>query len=408
MVNDFESAIVYFLQAIQLKPDDAGLHNAIGYAFFKMGRMDDSLRSFQRAIAISPDCAEAYFNCGNLHYAMRRVEDAIAMFDKSLHIKPDDQSVVFNKSLALLLSGDLRQGMQMYEARWREKNQRKVIREFKKPQWTGDQSLNGKTILLHHEQGMGDTIQFSRYARILAQSGASIILMVQDPLVGLFKNLGDDIEVIGDGLVLPEFDYHCPLLSLPNAFRTDLHSIPLNNAYLSSDSEKIDYWKSRLGKKSELRIGLVWSGNSTHHNDRNRSISLKTLLPFLPDGIQYVSLQKELPQQDKSAMQSTSKIIHFGEELREWSQTAALCSCMDLVISVDTAVAHLSGALGKDCWVLIPYIPDWRWMLDRSDTPWYSSLLLFRQQEAGKWYSVLDEIKARLIELRSSFDINLC
>ena len=274
-------------------------------------------------------------------------------------------------------------------------------RPFTQPLWLGTESLAGKTILLHSEQGLGDTIQFCRYAQLVAELGARVLMEVPEPLVGLLKDVRGVSHVIVRGSPLPTFDYHCPLLSLPLAFKTNLNSIPCSTKYVHADPVKLTHWTSRLGEKRHPRIGLVWSGRTEQKNDHNRSIALAALIPHLPADCQYVSLQKEVRKIDKPMLESSTNILHFGDELHDFTDTAALCELMDVVISVDTSVAHLSGALGQPTWVLLSFNPDWRWLLERDDSPWYPSIKLYRQPRVGDWDSVLVKLTADLAQLRS-------
>jgi hypothetical protein len=248
---------------------------------------------------------------------------------------------------------------------------------------------------LHAEQGLGDTIQFCRYAKLVKALGARVVLEVPQALLRLLSGL-EGVDVLTEkGQALPAFDYHCPLLSLPLAFKTDMTNIPSPKPYLAASPQKCEEWARRLGVKGKPRVGLVWSGRTEHQNDHNRSLTLEQLLPILPVGCEYVSLQKEVREADKPVLEGCD-IRHYGEELKDFTDTAALCELMDLVISVDTSVAHLAGALGKSTWVLLPYAPDWRWLLDRDDSPWYESLKLYRQAEDSSWGPVLERVSKDL------------
>jgi ADP-heptose:LPS heptosyltransferase len=257
--------------------------------------------------------------------------------------------------------------------------------------------LNGKTILIYAEQGLGDTIQFCRYVSLVSNLGAKVLLEVQAPLVKLLSSIDDYVNVIPRGGALPSFHYQCPLLSLPLAFQTTLETIPKVSKYIQADEKKVIDWEARLGKQNNLRVGIVWSGSLDHSNDQNRSIPLSELIAYLPPNFDYVCLQKELREGDKEALLQHPEIRWFGEDLNDFSDTAALCELMDVVVSVDTSVAHLAGALGKKAWVLIPFSPDWRWLLDRKDSPWYRSIKLFRQEEMGDWSSALRNVENELI-----------
>jgi len=332
---------------------------------------------------------------------LKQFDAAVTSFDKAIDLKPDFAEAYWNKSLTLLLTGDFDQGWRLYEWRWEREFPTSPIRNFQQPLWLGNETLAGKTILLHAEQGLGDTIQFSRYASLVADLGAHVIMEVAKPLLGLFAGLAGVSRLIAKGSPLPVFDYHCPLLSLPLAFKTELGSIPFPQQYLHVDASRLEQWSQTLGEKTRPRVGLVWSGSTTLINDHNRSIPLSLLIPQLPPDYQYVSLQKEVRDNDRPILQASTDILHFGDELSDFSDTAALCELMDVVISVDTSVAHLSGALGRPTWVLLPFVPEWRWLLDRDDSPWYASMKLYRQNTAGDWDSVFARVRADLPKMHS-------
>jgi ADP-heptose:LPS heptosyltransferase len=260
----------------------------------------------------------------------------------------------------------------------------------------GQAPVAGKTILLYHEQGMGDTIQFARYSEALSKEGAHVIIQVQAPLVPLMRGMAGTERVIGPKDPLPPFQLQCPLMSLPLAFGARLENIPAKVPYLSVPSEWIAAWTERLGTAAAPRVGIAWSGNPKHGNDQNRSIALKELLPLLSAGVEVVSLQKDVSEADRDVLKAHPQIQDFGAAIRDFADTAALMSLLDLVISVDTAPVHLAGALGKPVWVLLPFSPDWRWMLDREDSPWYPTARLFRQPAFGDWHSVIRRIAEEL------------
>jgi hypothetical protein len=306
--------------------------------------------------------------------------------------------------LCHLLLGNFKDGWQGYEWRWKNKSIKsfKSNRSFPQPLWLGAESLAEKTILLHAEQGLGDTIQFCRYIPLVAQLGAKVILEVQRPLLKLFKDLEGVSQIIAAGDMLPAFDYQCPLLSLPLAFKTELHTIPPIAQHITSDTDKVTKWQTKLGEKTQPRVGLVWSGSAGHQNDHNRSLSLSQLLSHLPSNIEYVCLQKEIRAIDKELLAQHTQIKYFGDALEDFTDTAALCELVDLVISVDTSVAHLAGTLGKPAWVLVTLTPDWRWLLERDDSPWYPSVKVYRQDKANDWNGVLDRARS---DLEKRFDL---
>jgi hypothetical protein len=269
-------------------------------------------------------------------------------------------------------------------------------RDFSQPNWLGTDAIGGKTILLHGEQGLGDAIQFSRYAPLVAASGARVIVEVDESLRELVSSLAGVSQCVAKGNVLPTFDLHCSLLSLPLAFGTRLETIPATTSYLHAPASGVANWGVRLGPKKRPRIGLVWSGSPQNLNDSNRSIGLPALLPLLDLAATFVSLQRDVRAGDAPLLQERSEILPCGGALRSFSDTAALISNLDLVITVDTAVAHLVGALGRPVWILLPFIPDWRWLRDRNDSPWYPTARLFRQTAARDWSGVVDRIHAAL------------
>jgi len=391
-------AIEFLSKAIKINPQFAPCYNNIGLALKELNRLDEALASYDKAINIIPDYAEAYFNRGNTLKELMRLDEAVESYDKAIAIKADDASAHWNLSLCHLLNGNFNSGWQEYEWGWAT-NQRGSKRSFPQPLWLGVESLKDKTILLHDEQGLGDTIQFCRYAPLVAERGAKVVLEVQRPLVKLLKNLEGVSQTIAKGDTLPAFDYQCPVMSLPLAFKTELNTIPPVSKNITSNDEMTIKWQTELGEKVKPRVGLVWSGSTTHVNDHNRSLTLSHLLPYLPSHMEYVCLQKELRDIDKVALEKNPHIQFYGDALEDFTDTAALCDLMDIVISVDTSVAHLAPSLGKQTWVLLPYSPDWRWLLDRDDSPWYPSVKLFRQEKIGNWNGVLDRLKVDLLKI---------
>jgi Glycosyltransferase family 9 (heptosyltransferase) len=298
-----------------------------------------------------------------------------------------------------LLIGDFDRGWVKYEWRWKTESLALPKRNFSQPLWLGAEALDGKAILLHSDQGFGDTIQFCRYVPLVAERGARVILEVPRPLRELMSTLTGAEQIVSSGNPLPDFDMHCPLLSLPLAFGPQLETIPAATPYLRASSQSLMNWDTRLGSKHHRRIGLVWSGSPTHKNDQNRSIRLSSLLSLLDIEATFVSLQKDVRDDDVTILKNRSDLLHFGDALENFSDTAALISNLDVVISVDTSVAHLAGALAKPVWVLLPFVPDWRWLLDRNDSPWYPTARLFRQDDARAWDNVIARVHAALYEL---------
>jgi hypothetical protein len=391
----FEEAIANYEKAIKIEPNYAEAYLNCGNVFREIKRLDKAISKFEKIIAINPNYAEAYLNYGLILEEFKRFDEAIANYEKAIAIKPDFAAAHWNLSLCNLLTGNFQDGWQNYEWRWMNKEALSFQdkRNFLQPLWINGETLTDKTILIYAEQGLGDTIQFCRYLPEVALQSKKVIFEVQRNLVKLFNNLGNNIQIIAKGDNLPSFDVQCPLLSLPLAYKTELHTIPPIPKVITSDLQKLTKWKTILGRKTSLRVGLAWSGNSIHKNDHNRSLSLSQLLSYLPPNIDYVCLQNELRDGDKELLERHCEIKYFGHLLEDFSDTAELCELMDIVISVDTSVAHLAGMLGKPTWVLLPFIPDWRWLLDRDDNPWYPSAKLYRQEKVGDWKSVLEKVK---------------
>jgi hypothetical protein len=364
---------------------------------FESGQLDEALACIDQALAIDPDNAVVHANRGIALVALCRLPEALASFDKAVGLEPGYAEAYFGRAVARLLSGDFAQGWVDFEWRWKRTNGPAGLqrREFAQPLWLGDKSLIGKTLLVHAELGLGDTLQFCRYVTPLAELGATVILQVQSPLVELLAELHGVSRVMTEGQPLPALDYHCPLLSLPLAFKTELNSIPAERKYLRADPAKVAQWKSRMDDPGGPRVGLVWRGDPNNRDDRHRSLALIDLLQELPADCRYYSLQKQLSESEKRLFRAHPTALCLADEL-DFTETAAVCECLDLVISVDTSVAHLSAALGKLTWILLPFSPDCRWLLSRADSPWYPTVKLYRQESIGEWRRVLTRVAGDL------------
>ena len=316
-MKQLDAAVGSYDMAIGIKPDFAEAYGNRGLVLQELGQLDAALASCNNAIAIKPDSAEAYSNRGLVLQELKQLDAALASYEKTIAIDPDYPEAHFNKSLALMLSGNFNEGWRLYEWRWQSKGHAAPKRNFTQPLWLGNEPLNGKTLLLHSEQGLGDTIQFCRYAKLASELGARVILEVPKPLVALLNGLEGVAEMIEKGQQIPSFDLHCPLLSLPLAFRTDFANMPSAQAYLHSDASKTETWAMKLGAKKKLRVGLAWSGNTGHKNDHNRSIPLSRILPYLSDSCDYFSLQKDLRDADRATLEAQSRVEHFGDMLGE-------------------------------------------------------------------------------------------
>ncbi len=426
----FDEAIASYDRAIALRPDYAASHNNRGVALRALGRYEEALESYDRAVEFKADYADAVTNRANTLRELNRFEEALAYCDRAINMQPDHADAHNNRGIALhglrrfdesiesyqeaislrpdlasahvnlalcqLIIGDFERGFRGYERRWKNDDFPSPRRNFSQPLWLGREDISGRTILLHAEQGLGDTIQFCRYAALVADTGARVALEVHAPLKFLLADLKGIDRIVAKGEALPDFDVHCPLLSLPLAFETRLDTIPAAVPYITPSPSAAAAWDEMLGPRTGPRVGLVWSGNAIFKNDHNRTIGLAALRPLLKPDISFVSLQKDIRDDDRLVLEELAMIRHFGDDLLDFSDTAALTSLMDLVISVDTSVAHLAGAMGVPTWVLLPEIPDWRWLLNRDDSPWYPSVRLFRQRTQGDWAPVIDDIAQAL------------
>jgi tetratricopeptide (TPR) repeat protein len=430
-LKELEAALASYDRAIAIKGDHAQAHSNRGAVLRELARPQEALASYDRAIEICPDHAEGYFNRGTVLKALMQWDEALASYERAIALKPDyaaaycDRAGVlmevgrvdaalasynraiaiqsdfpeaqYNRSLALLLTGDYESGWLNYEWRWNNADRLSLQRRtFSQPLWLGKESIAGKRLLIYSEQGLGDALQFCRFAKGAAFMGATVILEVQRTLAPLLARVEGISQVISDGDPLPKFDYHCPLLSLPLALGTTIDTIPATTRYLRSDAAKVAWWRTRLGRRTRPRIGLAWSGNPNQGNDHNRSLRMAEWVAHLPRQFQYISLQKDVRAADEEVLAANPWIWRLDRELKDFGDTAALCECLDLVISVCTSVAHLSAALGRPTWVLLPFNPDWRWLLDRDDSPWYPTATLYRQQTIGSWECVLERVASEL------------
>jgi tetratricopeptide (TPR) repeat protein len=396
-----EEAVHSYSEAIRRKPDYAYAYCNRGYVQHRLGQLAESLSSYDNAITLGPTDALAHYNRALLLQDCSRWEEALASYAQAIAINPEFPEARYNRALTLLLVGKFHDGWQAFEWRWNNAQRLGIgeLRQFEQPLWLGETSLAGKRLLIHSEQGLGDALQFCRYATLSAILGATVIMEAQEPLLGLLSSLEGVSELIPKGQRVPAFDYHCPLMSLPLAFKTTLDTIPAPPKYLRSDSGKIAQWRNRLGEARRPRIGLTWSGNPNNPVDARRSIALADWIAHLPSEFEYFRLQTQLRPADRVTMDSTDCIFSFEDfdnGALDFSGTAALCECMDLVITVDTSLAHCSGALGRPTWVLLPFLPDWRWLLDRADSPWYPTMRLYRQKRPGDWAEVLSRVATDL------------
>jgi tetratricopeptide (TPR) repeat protein len=427
-------ALAHYTRVLEIRPELADAFSNRGNVFLAMGRLEEALRDYDHAIALRPGLAMAYNNRANTLQELWRYEEAIADYDRALRLdpglaaahsnrgnslkklnrlpeavqsyanalalKPDNVKANFNAALARLLQGDFARGWRQYEWRWKDELKHRQ-RHYPQPLWLGGgdfSELAGKAVLVYFEQGFGDTLQFCRYASVLARHGARVLLEVQPPLFALLRNLDGVSRLLQSRAAggPPDFELHCPLMSLPLAFGTDEAGIPQKTPYVFADTAKAARWQARLGTYPGPRVGLVSAGSATHRNDASRSLPLAQLLGAVPPGWTGVCLHKELRSADAALWAEHRELLFFGPELHDFAETAALVAGLDLVLTVDTSVAHLAAAMGKPTWVMLPFSPDWRWQLERTDSPWYPSVRLFRQTAPGDWAGVLAQVAAAM------------
>ncbi len=431
-LGQFERALTSYDEGLRIAPDDGELRNRRGVALLQLKRPAEALKDFERVLAAAPQNVDALGNRGNALFKLNRPAQAIAVYDQALELAPENAQLLTNRAIALrrldrphealmsvtsalllnpdfasarfvdaavrLTLGDFAAGWRGYEARWGGALAAQR-RNFAAPLWLGEEALAGKTILLHAEQGFGDTIQFVRYAPLVAARGGKVVLEVQAQLVRLVSGMTGIETVVARKQPLPRFDFHCPLLSLPLAFGTEPATIPADVPYLAPAAEDVALWRARLPQRRPL-VGLAWAGEKAHDNDLNRSLRLATLLPLLevPD-VQFVSLQHEVRDEDAALLQSRPELLQIGAEFRDFADTAAALALLDAVISVDTAVAHLAGAMGKPLALLLPFAADFRWLRERADSPWYPTARLYRQPAFADWDGAVAALRRGIMGL---------
>ena len=428
----FDEALVYLDRSAEVQPDHAPTFAMRGFVRANLKGYEQAIADYEQAIRLDPEHAEACCNMGNAFRAVGDLESALVWYDRSLALKPDianatsraitltelgrflearaayqyamgidakNPSLVWNLALFQLWLGDFEAGWRGREARWSVPGIANGYPTLDTPMWLGEEPIAGKTVAVCQDEGVGDAIQFARYVPMLAARGARVILVVNQELCPLLSRLSGVSHCLPkkQGMVVPPFDFHIAIDSLPLAFGTRLDSIPSRKDYLPpSEARCVQAWEERLGPRERLRVGLVWSGNPKHSNDRNRSMPLRQLAGIFDVDALFVSLQKNPRPEDAETLREHKDIVDHTEGLTDFAETAALVSCLDLVITVDTSVAHLAGALGCPTWILLPYVADWRWLLGREDSPWYPTVRLFRQSETREYGSVIERLRTEL------------
>jgi tetratricopeptide (TPR) repeat protein len=408
-MRQWDSAIASYDKAIALNPGIVEAHTEKGIGLRELGHLDGALVCYERALAIDGNYVHAHLNRGNVYMDLRRLDDALASFSRAVSLKPDFAEARANRSSIFLLRGDFANGWADYEWRWKVRNS-SISRHkgnYLQPHWLGDKPIAGKTILLRAEQGFGDTLQFCRYATLVARLGAKVILQVPKSLAGLLTSLEGVLAVYCDGDPLPVFDFYCRMMSLPLAFRTTMATIPSQVPYLTTSDAKRRHWKEKIGQKCKPRVGLVWSGGFRPNQQEGWSVLNRRIMPLLklaslknPE-IEFYSLQKgQLAESELVDLKSSGwdgpELIDFASSMQDFADTAALIEQLDLVISVDTSTAHLAGALGKPVWILLCFDSCWRWLAQRADSPWYPTARLYRQERPGNWDGVVERVRQDL------------
>jgi len=393
----WDEALPSLREALRLCPDFAEAHNNLGNVLFEQGRLEEAFASLREALHLQPDFAEAHNDLGNAVFALGRPEEALAYYRQAIRLRPDYPDAHLNLSMALLQRGDFEEGWREYEWRWKGKGWSPPA--FAQPLWDGS-ALGGRTILLHAEQGLGDILQLVRYAPLVKSRGGTVVFACRRPLLRLLAGAaGIDRLVPSDG-TLPDFDVHAPLLSLPRLLGTTLASVPADVPYLKPEPELVERWGRELGPATGLRVGIAWQGNPEHRKDRLRSVPLQQFEPLARlEGVRLVSLQKGMGVEQIAEVADRFSILDLGSRFEDFADTAAALAHLDLVVTVDSAVAHLAGALGVPVWLALPFVADWRWLLDRDDSPWYPTMRLFRQQTRGDWPGVFERLTAALRDL---------
>ncbi len=387
-------------RALQLQPGMRGVHGNLGNALRELERPEEALAQYELALSEAPDSAENHCHRGNALFDLGRLREAIASYDRGISLNPHHAQSHFNKSLCLLLSGDFPRGLPLYE--WRKALNPAAVPVGSGSPWLGEQDISGRSLCIYADQALGDTLQSCRYAKLAEERGAQVTLAVQPQLRELLAGLSPTIRIIACGEQPEQYDYHCALMSLPLAFGTTLANIPASVPYLCADPRRVERWRGHIGDAG-YRIGIAWQG-SRNRIDIGRSVPLQMFarLAAIP-GVRLLSLQKDGAAGHAVAESTDIPLELLGEDFDAGPQafldSAAVMTHLDLIITCDTALAHLAGALGRPAWVALKYVPDWRWLLDRADSPWYPSLRLFRQPQRGDWESVFATIHAELSRL---------
>lgn len=404
-LGQFDLALLNCAKAIELQPDMEAAHSNRANVLMQLERNDEALADLERAVALDANSHAAHNNLGNVLSRLGRYAEAIEAYRHAVALQPDAPAARWNLGLCLLRLGHFAEGWSHAEARLAQWASRGWAPPTDAPPLRLDAPLAGQTVLAFHEQGLGDTLQFARYLPLLQARGAQVVLQAQPELCTLLREALPSVQVVASGEPLPAHDVGVPLLSLPGLFATDLDHIP-PALPLHAPAERTGAWQARLNAllgapapasaSARTRVGIAWSGNARHVDDAQRSLPLSALAPLLSEDCDWLSLHKEVRDTDLAALHGLPQLHTVGEALHDFGDTAALCAHLDLVISADTSVAHLAASLGRPVWLLLPFTPDWRWLTERTDSPWYPGMRLYRQTTRGDWAEVLARVQADL------------
>jgi len=390
-----DEAAAAFRDTLRLKEGFPEAWNNLGNVLRNQGRPEEAIASYRQALQLQPQYAQAAYGLGNALLELRRIEEAFASYQRALELEPGHADARLNMALLLLLCGDFQQGWPLYESRWEAFPDGR--RHFAQPRWNGG-PVPGRRVLIHAEQGLGDSLQFIRCAQSVADRGGHVIAECPPPLLDLFRTARGVSEVITAGTPPPSFDLHVPMLSLPLILQTTTATIPADVPYLFADPARSEVWRQRLGPpRASLRVGVAWTGNPQNRETAKRGIALDRFLPLLRlDSIAFFSLQVGPGAEQLRQFAAADAIHDHSAAIQNFADTAAFMANLDLIISVDTATTHLAGALGRPVWTLLPFAADWRWGLNGETTPWYPTMRLFRQTTPGDWESVMERVAGEL------------
>lgn len=398
--SNFDAAHMDFCAVVELRPNCADAYYNRALARKNLKKIGLAIADYTQAIKLNPSHFQALNNRGMALRELRLFGEAIEDFGNCVAVKPDFADGYFNKALTHIMIGDYKNAWPLYEHRWDSSSFNSKKRNFDKPLWLGRPSLAGKTILLHSEQGLGDSLQFCRYIKKFRGLSCEVLLEIERPLMRIMENILPAKQIFEKGTDLPAFDFHCPLMSLPLAFQTTVETIPFSSPYLSVNLDRVRWWQHYLGEPKKPRVGLVWQGNPHHSHNLRRSMQLGDIVKYLPADLDWYSLQFDVSVEDQRIINDTCQLTHFGPLIGDFAETAALCTALDAIVSVDTSIAHLCGAVGKPVHLLLSYIADSRWHAEGDNTPWYTTMRIHRQGVDGCWHrpiqQAVSEIKTSL------------